>query len=280
MKKFIVAFDGLRLSDSSMSYAIDLAHKANAHLVGVFIEDPHLHSYSLAEIEHYTGESFEGNVRALNRKDDERRLASVETFRHACEAGGINFSIHRDRNAPLSELLHESIYADLLLIKANEGLRSKREDAPTSFVQQLISEARCPLLLVPEYYRHFNAIKLLYDGSPASVAALRAFSYLFEDLMPAQTEIITVKHNDENAHLPDAKLIKEFAKRHFPQADFTLLKGYADEAIVRHLRLQKTEPLLVLGAHRRGMLARLFRASLANQLLHLLKMPLFIVPGE
>ena len=39
MKKFIVAFDGLRFSESVRDYAVMLARQSGAHLVGVFLED-------------------------------------------------------------------------------------------------------------------------------------------------------------------------------------------------------------------------------------------------
>lgn len=47
MKKFIVAFDGLRFSESVRDYAIELANQSNAHLVGVFLDDFMHHSYKI-----------------------------------------------------------------------------------------------------------------------------------------------------------------------------------------------------------------------------------------
>ncbi|RYZ24244.1 MAG: universal stress protein [Chitinophagaceae bacterium] len=276
MKKIIAAFDGLRFSESTLSYAIDLAKKAGAHLVGIFLEDPHLHSYSIAEMQTYAGESFDVHMRTLNKRDDEKRQTAVDRFRHACESGGITCSIHRDRNSPIRELLHETIYADLLVIKASEGLHSKQETPPTSFVRQLLQEAQCPVLLVPNVYHHIESIKLLYDGAPVSVSALRAFSYLFESFKEKDTEVISVKTEDDNLHLPDGRLIKEFATRHFPKAAFTVLKGFPDYTIERYLRTQNRHALIVLGAYRRSALSRLFRPSMADGLLQDLKMPLFI----
>ncbi|TCJ19074.1 universal stress protein [Flaviaesturariibacter flavus] len=276
MKKFIAAFDGLRFSASALSYAIELAKNANAHLVGVFLEDPHLHSYGLAEIQHYKDESFEGHLRTLNKKDDDKRQASVHSFRSTCEAAGIAYSVHRDRNAPIRELLHESIYADLLIVRATEDFATRPPEAPSSFVRELLQDVQCPVVLVPEYYHAIMGVKLLYDGSPASVCALRSFSHLFENLRQEETEVITVKGGTANMHIPDGRLIREFAKRHFPHAEITVLNGYADEGIIRYLRLQKKEVLLVLGAHRRSALSRLFHPSMTYELLHHLKMPLFV----
>ncbi|RYE79445.1 MAG: universal stress protein [Myxococcales bacterium] len=117
---------------------------------------------------------------------------------------------------------------------------------------------------------------LLYDGEPSSVYALRAFSYLFEKMKSLPTEVVTAKSNDDDRRLPDPKLIKEFIKRHFPHARFTLLSGPPEAAIVRHLRGANATPVIVLGAYRRTRLSRLFRPSMADALLEALRYPLFI----
>ena len=116
MKKFIAAFDGLRFSESALDYAIFLAKHAKAHLVGVFLEDFMRHSYGLADITKYAGEDLDGYLQQLNEKDKEAQNESVDRFEQACQNVGLNYSIHRDRNVAMQELLHESIYADLIII--------------------------------------------------------------------------------------------------------------------------------------------------------------------
>ncbi|GAB4092538.1 universal stress protein [Flaviaesturariibacter terrae] len=276
MKKFIAAFDSLHFSESTMSYAIDLARRADAHLVGAFLEDPNLHSYSVSEMMQYTGASYDEHLEGLNRKDEETRRTCIETFRQACRSGHVPCSVHHDRNAPLRELLHESIYADLLLLGASEAPGEKSGPVPPPFVRHLLQEAQCPVVLLPARYQHIGRIVLLYDGAPSSVHALRAFSYLFENLKNLETEVITVKDPDADLHVPDGRLMKEFVKRHFPGACYTVLKGNPDEEILRHLKHLPAQAIVVLGAYRRDALSRLFRPSTADVLLRHVKVPLFI----
>jgi len=80
--------------------------------------------------------------------------------------------------------------------------------------------------------------------------------------------------------LPDNKLMKEFMKRHYPKAEYIVLKGSPEDEIIRHLLRDKRDPMIVLGAYRRGRLSRLFRASMADHLVHHLKMPLFIAHNK
>ena len=90
------------------------------------------------------------------------------------------------------------------------------------------------------------------------------------------TEVISVKGMGTDLHLPDNKMMKEFMKRHFPDASFKVLKGLAETEIVNYLKRQKGNALVALGAYRRGMVSRWFKPSMADALLKELKFPLFI----
>ncbi len=280
MKKFIAAFDGLKFSESTLSYSIYLAKTCHAHLVGVFLEDVTRHGYSMADITRYEGSDFDEHVHALDIRDNEEKKQSIEGFERACQLEGIHYSVHRDRNVALQEILHESIYADMLIIGAEESMSRYEEPAPTTFVRNLLSDAQCPVVLVPPGYKPVEKVVMLYDGEPSSVFALRAYAYLFNNSGKADIEVLTVKPIEESLHLPDNKLMKEFAKKHYPHALFTVLKGSAEDQIVNYLRFQKKELMVVLGAYRRSKLSRLFRQSMADVLLMHLKCPLFIAHNK
>ncbi|MGZ5285838.1 MAG: universal stress protein [Flavisolibacter sp.] len=275
MKKFIAAFDGLDFSESTMHYAIYLARKCQAHLVGVFLEDFTRHSYGMADVTHYEGQSFDQRVASLNIKDNEQRKSSIEIFEHACQDAGLNYSVHRDHNLAIQELLRESVYADLLVMSPDESLNRFDEIAPTRFAREILQETHCPVMLVPNSYRPIEKIILLYDGQPSSVFAVRSFSYLFEAVKEVETEVLTVKGPEESGHLPDNRLIKEFVKRHFPKAEYLTLKGYAEEEIQAHIKKEKKACVVVLGAYRRGRISRLFHRSMADHLMSM-RVPLFI----
>jgi nucleotide-binding universal stress UspA family protein len=280
MKKFIVAFDGLNFNECTMSYAIFFARYCNAHLVGVFLEDFSRHSYTIADITKYEGSHFDSHMQELNEKDKVEREESIELFENACQNTGINYSIHRDKNVAIHELLHESVYADLLIINESETLTRYKEASPTRFIRELLNDVQCPVIIVPSKYKPIDKIILLYDGEPSSVHAVRTFGYLFEPIKHFETEVITVKGAEESMHVPDNKLIKEFIKRHYPKAEYIVLKGQPEDEIIKYLQRQKKDPMIVLGAYRRSKFSRLFRPSMADHLLHHLKMPLCIAHNK
>ena len=102
------------------------------------------------------------------------------------------------------------------------------------------------------------------------------FSYLMPELLELPAEVVSVNPVNKSLHLPDNRLMKEFMKRHYPKAVFTVMKGLAEELIVKRLKEQKDNTLVVLGAYRRGAVSRWFRESMADVLMKELRLPLFI----
>jgi hypothetical protein len=211
----------------------------------VFLDDFTYHSYKIYDLVSKDGSVDEEKHRRLERKDEETRQEAVNNFTKACSKAGLNYSIHHDRSIALHELLHESIYADLLVIENKETLTHYEETVPTRFIHDLLSEVQCPVLVVPKKYKALEKLVLLYDGDPSSVHAIRTFSYLFPELKYLETEVICVKTPRQDLHLPDNHLMKEFMKRHFPQAGYTVLKGDAESEIIENLKMQQQNTLVV-----------------------------------
>src|SRR5690606_38708603 len=131
MKKFIAVFDGFKMSESTLEYSIQLSKSANAHLVGVFIEDFLYHSYNIYHVLE-TSEKAKELIKELNKEDQKKRDEVALKFQKACENAKLNFSIHRDKGLALQELLHESIFADLIFINEHDDFKRKHEESPTS----------------------------------------------------------------------------------------------------------------------------------------------------
>ena len=280
MKKFIAAFDGLQLNTATLQYAIHLSKQCNAHLVGVFLEDILRTSYGVAEMRNYAGNDFDHHLNELREKDSRTRQQSISIFEEACTRAQLGFSIHRDQNVAHQELLHESVYADLLIIGSGESLSRTRETSPPRFLRELLNEVQCPVLAVPPNYQPPQKIVLLYDGEPSSVFALRAFSYLFSSIKHLPTEVLSVKREDDSAQLPDNRLITEFVERHFPNPEYIVLRGSPEEEILTHLTFENEKALIVLGAYQRSRFSRLFRDSMADVLMQHTSLPLFIAHNK
>lgn len=278
MKKILAAFDGLKFSAGTMSYAINIARHYNAHLVGVFLDDDSYTGYGYKQLLEHADEK--NILQILDESDKRKRESAVKEFTDHCQQAGLNFTVHHDRKIALAELLHESIYADLLIIDRKENFNHGEENRPTAFIRDLLVDVQCPVLMVPGGYIPPVKNILLYDGDPSSVYAIRMFDYIMAPFKHLETEVLSVKPADSSAHLPDNTLMKEFMKRHFPKATFTVLRGNAEDNIVTFLLQQKEELMVVLGAYSRRRVSRWFKPSMADVLMQHTKLPLFIAHSK
>lgn len=280
MNKIIAAFDGLKYSTGTRDYAVYLAKHSGAHLVGVFLDDFSYTSYRIYDLVKAEGGIIGSAKKKLDKKDVKSRAAAISDFTKACQDAGLEYTIHRDKNVAIHELLHESIYADLLLIDGRETLSNYPEKPPTRFIRDLLSHVQCPVMVLPRIFKPVKKLVLLYDGEPSSVHAIKMFSYTLPFLKQCPTEALSVNLPAASLHVPDNTMVKEFMKRHFPECQYTVLRGIPEIQIMNHLKEQQDASLVVLGAYRRGMVSRWFRASMADALMQNLKMPLFIAHNK
>lgn len=215
-------------------------------------------------------------IKQLDEKDKMKRDDAVLQFQKTCEKAKLNFSIHRDRSIDLQELKLESMFADLIIINEHEKFTQVEEKLPSLFMKELLADVQCPVLVVPENYKPIDKIVLLYDGEPSSVYAVKMFSYLLNQFKGVPVEVFTVNNWKTDFHLPDNKQMREFIKRHFPEATYTVTKGDAEEQILGFLNNHKENELVVLGAYRRREISRWFKTSMADILMKELDTPLFI----
>ncbi len=280
MRKIIAVFDGLKFSASATSYAVDIAKQSGANLIGISLEDFIYRSFKFYDIVDEGKGVSDIKMKRLTEKDKKTRKMSVIKFGAACEDGGINYSIHHDKSVAIQELLHESIYADMIIIDRAETLTKYAEDLPTRFIRDLLTDVECPVLLVPNEYKPIQKISLLYDGEPASVYAIKMLSYILESFKNLPIEVITVKNPKQILNVPDNRIMREFMKSHFSEVVYTVLKGLPEEEITKHLKKNKLNSLVILGAYRRSRVSRWFRESMADVLMKQLKLPLFVAHNK
>lgn len=280
MKKFLAVFDGYKMCASTLEYAIQLTKSTGAHLSGVFLNEFFYHTYSAYDVM-ITYKDYQEVLKKLDAKDEEKRGKAALEFQRICEKEGVQFSIHKNQNIAIQELKHESMFADLIIINEYETFTRYKETIPTRFIKDLLGDVQCPALVVPSAFKPIDKIILLYDGAPAGLHAIKMFSYILGNPLNLPVEVFTVKEKKKQSlHLPDNKLMREFIKRHFPKATFTVVKGDAEMEISNYLRNHPENELVVLGAYQRSELSRWFKISMADILMKELDMPLFIAHNK
>jgi nucleotide-binding universal stress UspA family protein len=280
MEKIIVAIDGLKYSENTVEYGIYLAKETKATLVGIFLEDFTYRSYKLSDLAKEK-EPIEKKLRKVDKKDRELRRQSVERFANACSKANIRFSIHHDKNFAIRELVHESVYADLLVIDKKETLTPYNDETPTRFIKDLLSDVNCPVLIISGKPEVIRQIVFLYDGGTSAVYAIKMFSYALPLKHNFKLQVLSVKKHDETDHqIPDDRFIKEYMKLHFPHSRYSIKFGIAENEIVRMLKKMQPDTLVILGAYQRGQLSRWIRESMADVLMKDVSTPLFIAHNK
>ncbi len=279
MNKYTAAFDGLKFSASTRDFAIALASASNSHLTGIFLDDQTYTSYKIYDLVLDDGVS-EHRLKKFKAEDNNLRHQAADKFEQECIASKIHYNIHHDRNIAINELLHETMFSDLLIINSGESFTHHEEKYPTRFIRDVLSNTQCPVLLTPPVYKEIEMLIFLYDGQPASIYAMKSFSYLFPQYKNLPIEVLCIKPIESDIHLPHNKLIKEFLKRHYENVTYTVLKGIPEVEIINHLHFENKNFLPILGAYRRTMLSRWFKSSMADAIIKSFTVPLFIAHNK
>lgn len=275
MKKFIFAFDGLKLSHKALLYALWLAKKESAYLAGISLESMF---YDSSVPPGFTNDRVRSSeLKRVRQADFETRSAAIANFESLCKQEYIDYAVHRDHYYAMQELLRESTYADLMVIDSRESMAPATERAPANFIRHLLEDAYCPLFVVKGNFATIQKVILLFDGSPAAVYAARMFNNVLPALNTLPLEILTINipyaSDDSHSH----RLMRELMDRCYPNACRTLLRGRVAATIIGYLRKQTVHTLVVMGGCDTRPLQRLFHDKLANLLLREVTYPLLII---
>jgi len=270
MKKIIATFDINSISDSVKFYSLQLAQILPAHLSAIFFESPASFEKNIPEL------ATVPKQKLIGKNKESKALSGLLTeFEQSCQYAKVTYSTHHDRFFAVSELLQKSIYSDLIIISASDAFYT--EPSSKLFLRHLFAEIQCPILIVPGTYTPIENVTLLYDGKPLSVYAIKMFDCLFGHTQFLTPEILTVKNSDVDKNVPNSKLMKDFIKRHFPEAIYNVLHGNAEVAIPEYLKKQPASTMVVLGNHQRNAIMGLFNEGIADTLIRSIKLPLLII---
>ena len=148
-------------------------------------------------------------------------------------------------------------------------------NSPSPFLKDFLADSHCPVLIVPHTYTFFDKVVLCYDGTPSSIYAIKAFSYLFPESDDLQTTVVSVNEKP-TGHLKDSRNLKDLVQMHFKNASFEILTGEANEELTKYLKTNAEHSIVVMGAYGRNAISRLFHQSLSNKIIKDLNTPVFI----
>lgn len=271
MRKILLAFDNSNFSDGAFEFAKKLNEKNPILLTGIFL--PHLQYANLWSY----ADGFGGPMYApiMDGHESEVLEKNMRRFEDLCLKNAIEYRVRKDFiNLALPELKKETRFADLLIIGGESFYENMGLGEPNTYLKEALHGVECSVLVVPEKYEFPTANILSYDGSEASVFAIRQFAYLLPELTNNRTLLVYATDKPHRG-IPDEPYIEELVSRHFSdltvtKLDFDPKKNFATWISEKH------QSIMVAGSFGRSAVSQLFKKSFITDIIKEHHVPVFI----
>jgi hypothetical protein len=271
MKKVILSLDGQHFPKGAFEFVKSCNLENKILLAGVFLSP-----VDYSKLLSYTGLDGISIMPEwlVNNEDDVPVNRNIGLFTEACIAEGIEFRIHKDIDMmAIASLVEETRFADVLFISSDLFYANVAKQQPNFYLEEVLKRTECPVMLIPENYTKPNQVILSYDGNESSVFAIKQFACLFPELAKKETLLLHImQHEDE---LPEYSLVTELVSRHYPNLKIQSLHLKQKKDFAEWLS-ERPGSMVVMGAYARSGFSQLFKKSFATDVIHDIKMPLFI----
>lgn len=269
MEKILVAIDANQINTHVLDFACFIAKLTHSKLTGIFLESDEKTMVPVEESLHIPHDELIEAGSRVRLWDDNIRL-----FKETCENRGTNCSVHLDQGVPVADIIKESRFADLLIVDPDMSFREKKETVPTDLIREVLAKSECPVVIAPLTFDGIDEVLFAYDGSLASVFAIKQFTYLFSELADRKISILQVNEK-ENEPVVEKEKIRELLQSHYSAIGFQLLRGNASNELFAYL-LGKKNIFVVMGAFGRSMFSDFFKRSTVELILKTINLPVFI----
>lgn len=227
------------------------------------------------EIIGYSGMGMGAPVFSLPLDSDENLTTeTMGKFSEYCNQHGLEYTMHKDNDLfALSELIHETRFADCLIISSELFYENVEKDQPNDYLRKTLHESECPVMLVPENFEEPESLLLSYDGKASSVYAIKQFAYLFPEC--CNMGALLFNSGEENVDLPEQDLIQEIAARHYQPLTMEKVKN-GKGGDLQEWMADRTNAILIAGAYGRGEMSNFFKKSFITDVIREHRIPLFV----
>ena len=269
MKKILVVLNGNIFPEHVVSSAITIAKTSPALLHAVFM-NPMLetkdYDYSFPNDMSLTRNSITGDT--ADEESAEFLKVNAQLFEDMCNTAGINFLIEPGKQISLQGLIEHSAFSDLIITDVSDNSNQHH-------IIDLLSDTCCPVYLVSRHVEKVKQIILTYDGSFASIYAIRQYALVFPEMKDLPTHLLHITPDEIIDEFPREKNIRSWLPVHYSNVVFKILHGNVRTELIKFAQ-SIPDSIVVMGAFGRSGLSRLFHKSLANAVIADGKSALFI----
>lgn len=268
MKKLLVLIPDYGIPHHVMQWAIDLSKKEPCYIQGLFIGD----AYAIDT----EGYGFPSDIHSTDRqlsnvddKQDEENLlkTQIKLFEEVCRDAPVDFGLQKIAPPYFDVIVDATIFADLVLC---DGTVETEYFSMKSF----LAAAHCPVIMVPPDASFFDNIIFSYDDHISSIQAIKHFTAQFPWTAHKKVQLVSIMAAGKEQLDFDTQ-VREYLKLHYAEAEVLILHGNVQQELSQIIIANKS-PLVVMGAFGRSALSRLFKESMAFQLMESVRACLFI----
>jgi hypothetical protein len=268
MKKILTVYDQKERSQGALDLSCYLSKLTHSKLTGVF---PGYKSDALARVYARFIENVAPSL-VLSRKTRAHIEETIEHFKQACLKKQVPFVIHKDNEDPDTDLITESLFADVMVVDSGLSFDEEDDEVPSRLITKLLTHAKCPVIIASNVFDVIDEIVFAYDGTYSSIFAIKQFAYLFPELRNKKMLVVEVT-NKGSLDYPDR--LNEWLSDNFDEIVYEVLRGDPANRIFEMV-MSKPKALLVTGAFGRSSFSSFFRSSAADDILTFSNSPLFI----
>jgi nucleotide-binding universal stress UspA family protein len=275
IRNILVALDGSQHADGALDYALWLASRSRAHLVGVHvidivsIEGSFLHDVSGSlGFEPYL--DFSSKMREALQ---ERGRTLLELFRARCADRGVSCDTALPLGIVANEICDQARTADLVVL----GHRGVNEQFSTGLLggttESVARKSPKPVLVCPSAFREVTKPLLAYDGSQRASAAMHVAAEVTSALgLPLTVVHVARDGGDGEAVLGEAR---RYLAAYDLQVTYRAVSGPPHERIVDVLRDGDFD-LLFIGAYGHSRIIEMVLGSTTEYVLRNSPAPVFL----
>ncbi len=274
IKKILVPLDGSENSKGALDYALFLAGKFEASIIGlnvidiVALEGPFLHDIS-GSLGFEPFMNFSTKMREVLEARGEEVLGE---FTAACEAAGVACESSVAFGIVPNEICDKAKVADLVVI-GRRGVNVKFEHGLLgSTTENVLRKSPKPVFIAPRKFTKPKKPLLAYDGSTNAGKAMHSAAEWAKTLGLPLTVVTVAPPGEDDSLL---KEVEDYLKPYAIKSSFVRLEGDPAAAIEVYYE-DKGHDLVFIGTSHHSRLVAMVLGSTTEHLIRLLQGPFFI----
>lgn len=274
IKKILVPMDGSESGKAALQYAVWLAKKFDASLIGlhvidvVTLEGPFLHDLSGS----IGFEPFLNFSTKMREALEEKGKSILADFTETCEKARVKCESSIAFGIVPNEICEKANLADLVVI-GRRGINIKFEHGLLgSTTENVIRKSPVSVMIAPIHYMEPKNPLLAYDGSPNASKAMHSAAEWAKTLGLPLTVVTASAAEEEDELLKEAE---DYLKPYGITAKFVHLKGDPPVAIQDYYD-ENGHDLIFMGTSHHSRLVEMVLGSTTEHLMRALPGPFFL----